>query len=343
MTTGTVTSARVLGQRLPPRAFHQYVPLDRPRWVRRFLDHWRPDLVIWTESEIWPNFLDAIARRGLPAALVNGRMSPRSARRWQRTGKAFRQLMDAFAVRLAQSEPDAARFSALGAPFLYAGNLKFAIDPPPVDEALLARLRRAVGRRPCWLAASTHPGEDEIAIAVHLDLMERFPDVLTVLVPRHPYRADGIAKMAEQAGLCVDRRSQGALPDAQTQIYLADTLGELGLFYHLAPVTFVGGSFDQGGHNPVEAAQAGSAVTYGPDMHNNAAIAHALESGGGSVPIADENGLSDVVGGWLDDPEAARASVARAQAVLAREAETVTVVMEALAPLCGRLGPVAGT
>jgi 3-deoxy-D-manno-octulosonic-acid transferase len=337
VTSGTLTSAAVLQQRLPPRAFHQFIPLDRPAWVRRFLNHWRPDLVLWIESEIWPNFLAEIGRRGIPAALVNGRLSTSSARWWRLAAGSLRNLLAVFSVRLAQSEADALRWQRF-LPFIFVGNLKFAVEPPPVDPAALAALHSAIGARPCWLAANTHPDEEARLLGTHCALRDQHPNLLTIIVPRHPERGGEIKVRAEKAGLEAGLRSSGYLPAAETDIYIADTLGELGTFYALCPIAYIGGSFAQGGHSPVEAALMATAIVFGPDMRNNAAIAALLRECGGAEAIEDTAGLTAIVGAWLGDPDAARAMAAHAKAVAQGEAQVLPRVLAELAPLLHQAG-----
>ncbi len=212
LTTGTVTSARLMAERLPARAFHQFAPVDRPSAVERFLDHWRPDLALWVESELWPNLVAETAKRGAAMALVNARLSERSYRRWRRLGWLIRPMLSAFALTLAQSEADAQRLRALGARDVRClGNLKSAAPPLVVDKAALAELSAALGGRPRWLAASTHPGEEAIAADVHRRLAPRLPGLLTVIAPRHPERGP---ELAEALGATVARRSAGEPPDA---------------------------------------------------------------------------------------------------------------------------------
>jgi 3-deoxy-D-manno-octulosonic-acid transferase len=338
VTTGTLTSARVMESRLPRGAIHQFMPLDRPGWIEPFLDHWKPDLAIWTEAEIWPNFLTALKTRKIPAAMVNARMSVRSAKRWRYLKPFFNRLVSSFTVRLAQSEADAVRLSAFGAAFGYVGNLKLAVEPLPVDDAAVMALWKAIAGRPFWLAASTHAGEEAIALAVHRALAETRPNLLTIIVPRHPDRGPEIARLAEHAGLCADLRSQGALPDQQTAIYIGDTLGELGNFYALSPIAFIGGSFSVGIHNPIEAVQQRAAIVYGPDIRNNGSLVSSLEQAGGAVRVEDARGLAAIVEEWLAEPERARTVARAATAVLAADAKVVGRVMTALEPLFAAAG-----
>lgn len=335
MTTGTVTSAALMERRLPPGAFHQFVPVDLPAAVDRFLDHWRPDAVLWIESEIWPNLLNGIRRRRIPAALVNARLSQRSFGRWRRMPGFIRGLLSTFDLVLAQTEGDGERLRALGAgAVVCAGNLKYSAAPPPADSAALATLGQAVAGRPLWLFASTHPGEDELAADVHRALEGRLPGLLTVIAPRHPHRGPAIARLMGERGLSVASRSAGALPGVGDAVYVADTLGELGLLYRLAPVVCMGGSFIRhGGQNPVEPAQLGCAVLYGPHMWNFAEITAALEAAGGARPLADAAALAPAVESLLCDEGARAPLVAGAARVTGDNRRAVDRVAAALAPL----------
>lgn len=340
LTTGTVTSAELMGRRLPARAIHQYVPVDLPGAVDRFLDHWRPDLVLWIESEIWPNLLAGVRRRGIPAALVNARMSARSFARWRYAPRLVRGLLATFRLVLAQTEGDAERLRGLGAAEVACvGNLKFSAAPPPVDPAQLDALRDACEDRPLWLFASSHPGEDAIAAGVHADLTARLPELLTIVAPRHPHRGPDIAALLQARGLSVARRAEGALPQAGHAVYVADTLGELGLLYRLAPVVCMGGSFiPHGGQNPVEPAQLGCAVVYGPHMWNFAEITHQLEAAGGAVPVADAADLLATVDRLMTDEDARAAVVAGARGVTEHNRRVVDRALDALAPLLAQAG-----
>jgi len=337
MTTGTVTSAKLMAERLPDGVVHQYVPVDRIGYVRRFLDHWRPDLVLWAESEFWPHLVSEPARRGVPLVLVNGRMSPRSYGRWQRYSGIIRRLLDGFTLCLAQTETDAERLRALGAPDTRcAGNLKFASRPLPADADALDELREAIGSRPVWLAASTHAGEEEIAGTVHTDLVPDHPELLTIIVPRHPDRGAEAASALAAAGLTVARRAAGDAIAPETDVYVADTIGELGLFYRLSPIAFIGKSLSaDGGQNPIEAAQLGAAVVTGPKVSNFEEITRRMVAAGGAETVADADALSAAVGRLLADPELCESRAAAAQAFAAGESGVVDAIVEALVPFLG--------
>lgn len=294
ITTGTVSSAQVLASRLPGGAMHQYIPLDVPRYMRRFVDHWRPDLVMLAESELWPNLISEVTERSIPLVLVNARLSERSFQRWQRLPGFISALLGRIDLCLAQTRDDAARLMMLGAPRVQVtGNLKFDVAAPPVDPARLAALTGMIDPRPVWVAASTHAGEEEIALAVHQHLVKRFPNLLTIVAPRHTVRGADIADMAAQHGVQAGLRSRGDEPDARTGFYIADTMGELGLFYRVAGVVFVGKSLAaEGGQNPIEPAKLGSAILHGPHVGNFAEVYRALDAAHGAIEVGDADTLA---------------------------------------------------
>ncbi len=335
VTTGTVTSARLLATRLPPRSFHQFFPLDVPGWGRGFLDHWRPDLVLWMESELWPNMLGELRRRGVPMALVNARMSAGSFANWRRLRGTAAVLLRSFAICIAQSEAQAERLRRLGArEVLCFGNLKYSADPLPADADDLAALRTLLAGRDVLLWASTHAGEERVAGDLHKRLRTDHPALLTVIVPRHPARAAEIAGALGDAGLRVKLRSRGDTIDAADDLYLADTMGELGLFYRNTALAVIGASFGHdGGHNPLEAAQLDCAVLFGPGMANFQAVADELTAAHAAVSCADIDALETTVRRLLAD-ETERAALARAaKAVAEKHRDVVDRVVEHLPPL----------
>jgi 3-deoxy-D-manno-octulosonic-acid transferase len=264
VTSGTVTSAALLSKRLPAGVLHQFVPLDTPGAVARFLAHWRPDAGLFIESDLWPNLILQAHARGVKLALVNARISARSAARWRWARKSVAALLTAFDRVLAQDEEVAERFRALGARHVeVVGSLKADAPPLPVDEAALAQMRQMIGARPVLLAAQTHPGEDETILPAHDALRVRFPDLLTILVPRHTERAADLEMLC--GARAFRRRSTGGQISGQTAIYIADTMGEMGLFYRLARFCFLGGTLvPLGGHNVLEPARLHCAVLAGP-------------------------------------------------------------------------------
>jgi 3-deoxy-D-manno-octulosonic-acid transferase len=341
VTTGTVTSARLLESRLPERAQHQFVPADLSHWIARFLDHWHPDLALWVESELWPNLVLATHARGIPIVLVNARLSARSYRRWRRWPGLIRPILSAFDLCLAQDDLQTERFRSLGARHLaMVGDLKSAAAPLPFDPSELLQLRIGIGPRPVWLAASTHGGEEEIAAHVHRDLMARFTGLLTIIVPRHPVRAEAIGSMLSAQGLRVARRSRGEPVARDTDVYLADTIGELGLFYRLCGIAFIGGSLvARGGHNPFEAARLDCVILHGSDMSNCAGMAAALAAAGASETATDTETLAHAVAGLLADRRLQAERAAVAARVAAAGLGVLDAVLERLAPWLDRLAP----
>ncbi|MBT4905253.1 MAG: 3-deoxy-D-manno-octulosonic acid transferase [Rhodospirillaceae bacterium] len=335
MTTGTVTSARMMGERLPPRAIHQYVPVDRAAWVRRFLEYWRPAAALWVESELWPNLLLESRRAGIPLALVNARMSEHSRASWARAPKIARELLSCFDTILAQDQEIAARLEALGARNVsVTGNLKLAAAPLPATAASLIELQDAIGGRPTWVATSTHRGEEEIVGAVHRGLAGKYPDLLTLLAPRHPQRGDDIEQTLIASGLSVARWSRGETITAETNIYLADGTGLLGQLYRVAPIAFIGGSLiPHGGQNMLEAAQLRCAVLYGPHIDNFRSITSEMQAAGASREVADGDELQQAVGALLASPERADAMAEAAAGAAGRKQEVIDLVMRRLQPV----------
>lgn len=334
VTTGTVASAELLAQRLPGMGIdstvcHRFAPLDVPAWVARFLDHWRPDAAVFVESELWPNLLRACRARAVPAMLVNGRMSEASFRAWRRVPGFARGLLGTFDLVWARGAEDAGRFHALGvARAIDAGDLKFAAPPLPAAAAELDRLRDCLGTHPVWLAASTHPGEETAIAGVHHTLAARFPGLVTIIAPRHPDRAAVIA-----AEIGAERRSLGAMP--APGLWLADTLGEMGLWYRLARVVFVGRSLfpPGGGQNPLEPARLGCAIAAGPHTGNFAEHTALLEAGDAMRRVADSAALAQFVAAMLHDEPAAQAMGERASGLAARHADLPDRVAEAILAL----------
>jgi 3-deoxy-D-manno-octulosonic-acid transferase len=303
VTSGTVTSAELAQQRLPQGAVHQFVPLDAPQFVTRFLDHWQPNLALFVESDLWPNLIVTSAARGIPVVLVNGRLSARSFKRWGQVPGTIRSLLSHLDLCLARTPADAKHFGELGAPrVVTTGDLKLDVPAPPVDAGEWASIRAIIGDRPVVAAASTHPGEELAVIDAHRSLRQSFPGLLTIIAPRHPARGPGIAEMATGAGSTAALRSRGEKPNAGTDIYVADTVGELGLIYRLAPIVFIGGSLaSHGGQNPIEAAKLGAAILHGPNVWNFTDLYAALDRARGAEQIADAGKLAAGIGAWLTD------------------------------------------
>jgi len=334
LTSGTVTSADIVAKRFPADIIHQYVPYDSPRYVARFLDHWRPSLALFIESDLWPNLILSSAARRLPMVLINGRMSQRSFPRWRRMGGAISALLGRFDVCLAQSELDAERFTVLGSRnVVVTGNLKLDVPAPPADPGKLERLISMTRGRPIIVAASTHPGEEEILVEAHRTLAGFFPSLLSVIVPRHPDRGETIARTIAASGLQAGLRSREALPTASTDIYVADAMGELGLFYRLAPIVFMGGSLvEHGGQNPIEAVKLGASVVHGPHVFNFSDVYEALDSAGGAKRADTQEALVKQLGQLLADPAARELSANAAARVVERLGGALDRTLVALEP-----------
>ncbi|HEX2258051.1 MAG TPA: 3-deoxy-D-manno-octulosonic acid transferase [Afifellaceae bacterium] len=334
LTSGTVTSAQVAAERLGAPAIHQYAPLDLPRFVGRFLDHWRPDLAILVESELWPGTILAASGRGIPLVLVNGRMSERSFRRWRRAAWLSRAVLAPLELCLVQTEADAKRFSALGARAVaVAGNLKLDAAPPEADPAALAAVQAVVGTRPVFLAASTHAGEEEAVLRALPALQVAVPGLLTIIAPRHPDRGGEVAALAARQGLSVARRAAGEAVGGGTQVYVADTIGEMGVWYRLATVAFLGGSLIRhGGQNPIEAVKLGTALVHGPHVENFAEIYAALDEAGAVAAVADAEGLAAAAGRLLTEAGERERMTLAAAACVARFAGALDRTWERLGP-----------
>jgi 3-deoxy-D-manno-octulosonic-acid transferase len=327
VTSGTVTSGGLAEQRLPRGVIHQFVPLDLPRFMRRFLDHWRPNLALFVESDLWPNMILETSARGVPMIVINGRLSDNSFRRWRHMPAMIVNLLGRFELCLTRNAVDAERFRELGASqVVTTGNLKFDVPVLPADAGKLADLQVAIGARPIFAASSTHAGEERIVIEAHRRLRGKYPGLLTLIAPRHPERGPGVVELASAAGLKAALRSRGEQPEAAIDIYVADTMGELGLIYRLAPIVFIGGSLIRhGGQNPIEAAKLGAAILHGPHVRNFAEIYAALDAAHGAEKVNGVDRLTAALDGWLANAtvrahtaEAARTTVEALSGALER-------------------------
>ncbi|MGB3245029.1 MAG: 3-deoxy-D-manno-octulosonic acid transferase [Sulfitobacter sp.] len=323
ITTGTATSAEIISKRLPPRTTHQFAPLDAPAPLRRFLGHWRPDAAVFVESELWPQMLRRTRDTGARMALVNARLSERSLARWRKRPAAARYLMGVFDLILTQNDAMAHALTELKVAenrIVQGVNLKSMSAPLPVDRDALAAAQTALGERPVWVASSTHAGEEESVLQAHRTLLERWPDLCLILAPRHPERGDAVRDLIVDAGLSYTRRTQGDAPGHQ--VYLADTLGELGLWYALSDIVFLGGSMRPiGGHNPFEVAQAGALALSGNHVTNFAETFSEMEAAGAAQLVADASDLAAKVTALLEDDTRRAKSCAAARAFTAARAD----------------------
>jgi 3-deoxy-D-manno-octulosonic-acid transferase len=339
-TSGTLTSAGILADRLPKQAFHQFVPVDHPTAIARFINHWKPDLVLWVESELWPNALEAVRTAGIPAALVNARLSEKSFQQWRRARGLSSRILSTFQVTLAQTQETAARLAELGSHEVrVTGNLKASAGALPAAPDVLAQIRDMIGNRPVFAAASTHDGEEELLARAYLTLKTSRPDLLLIIAPRHPERGSQIAEKLRGLGLAVSRRGSKVRIVPETNVYLMDTIGELGLLYRSAPFVFVGGSLVQhGGQNPLEAARLGIPVLHGPHIFNFKGEYDEMDAAGAALCVPDCAALGNAVDQWLTAPADAGLAGQRANEVAGRGAGALDAVKMAIGPLLTKAG-----
>jgi len=338
VTSGSLGSARVLAARLASGVLHQFFPLDVYRYALRFLDHWRPEIVLIAESEIWPNVFRAIKKRNIPLISVNARLSPQSFARWSKAPSAAAEAFGMIDICLAQTKQDAERFTSLGTRNVSViGNLRFDAKPPPAEPEALAELAIRIGARPVWAAVSTHQGEEEIVVEAHLACRAHIPALLTIIAPRHPQRGDAIAEMLARKAVRAARRSQREPLTQETEIYLADTLGETGLIYRLAMLAFLGRSLAaKGGQSPIEAAKLNCAILHGPHVGNFREVYGALDAGKGAFVVADSAALSAALVRLLSDAQALRSAARNVAHIAEAQSGGTQRVMRAIEPYLSR-------
>ena len=290
ITSTARSSADVLGQNLPTNTVHQFLPLDGPTYMAKFLDHWQPCLSIWSEQDIWPGAIHDCAARDIPLAYVNGRMDNKSTAKRARLAGLYKKVFGLFDLITVQDEQTAENLSSLGGRDVrVTGSLKPAAEPLSVDVGMLATLQVALEGRKIWVAASTHCEDEAVLIDAQRELVKRDPSWLLILAPRAPARGDEIEGALVQAGLTCTRRSKGGQPDPSHSVWIVDSFGELGLWYRLAAAAFVGGSYGSlGGHNPWEAICLNLLVCHGPNVANFAKDYEVLDYSGASQPLPDD-------------------------------------------------------
>ncbi len=332
VTSGTVTSADLMQKRLPERAFHQFIPIDTPLACKRFVKHWNADAVLWFESDFWPNMLTAIKNNKNPLILLNGRISDKSFNRWQKHPYIIKAIQSLFTLSFGQTKEDARRLKVLGAQnVISTGNLKFAAVNPPFDAEELKKIHQTIGNRPCWTMASTHEDEESQGAEIHLGLKEKYPFLLSVFVPRHPNRAEALINQFEKKGLKVARRSKNEEITDETDIYMADTIGEMGLLYQLTPFVFVGGSLIPfGGQNMLEPMRLGQYVVIGPHAFNFKEIVATAKEKQALVEITDKEGLKQQLDLFLSNPNAFQLTRQNAQQLATSEMSVLDRVWEIL-------------
>lgn len=331
VTTGTTTSAEVMAKRLPERAFHQYLPIDNPVFSARFVRHWQPNIALWFESEFWPAILSTIKRKNIPLILINGRISNKSFKRWQQFDFIIKEILDCFTACLGQSEEDAYRLRCLGAKdAMCLGNLKYAGLPIPVDEEKKAEILAQINGRQLWLVSSTHDDE-EFKIGRFLkDLGKKHEGLLTIIAPRHPNRGKEIQdKLRDEYKLSTALRSAGEPVTAETEVYIADTIGEMGIWYEISPVVFVGGSLvPHGGQNFMEPSRCRDAVIVGPHMHNFTDAMARAKRADGIIQVNDVIDLIDMVDQLLNSKELLEAKRSLAYNWATGEAKVLDGIVE---------------
>ena len=335
VTSGTVTSATLMAKKLPQGAFHQYVPLDHPEWVEKFMNHWKPDLVFWMESELWPNMLQAIKEKNIPAFLMNARLSDSSFNKWRLFKQSALTLLSTFDRIFAQTMESTERFKALGAEqTIFSDNIKYSAAPLTYNEDDLNAFKNAIQTRPTWVYASTHNGEEQLALQAHQNLKRNIPDLLTIIVPRHPERRDEIKPQLSSLNTLF-RGEEKTLPTAETDIYVADTLGELGLFYTSSDIAMIGRSFSRdggGGHNPIEAAQLNCATLTGPNVQFQMALFGEMIRSGAAIQIETPKELIITLSDLLANEEKRKKIMAAGQEFSTRKNNIINIVMEAIEP-----------
>lgn len=306
VTTGTTTSAEVMAKRLPERAFHQYLPIDNPVFAARFIRHWQPTIALWFESEFWPGMLSTIKRRNIPLILINGRISNKSFKRWQQFDFVIKEILDCFTACLGQSEEDAYRLRALGAKdAMCLGNLKYAGLPIPVDEEKKKEIQDEIGERPVWLVSSTHSDEESKIGRYLKELSAKHEGLLTIIAPRHPTRGVEIRDiLQDKYHLKTALRSANEKIQPETEVYIADTIGEMGIWYELCPIVFIGGSLiPHGGQNFMEPSRCRDAVIVGPHMHNFTDAMNRAKRADGIIQVDETVDLIDMVDQLLSNKE----------------------------------------
>lgn len=338
VTTGTTTSARVLAERLPDRVIHQFAPWDRRAWIGRFLSLWQPNVAIRMESELWPNTLFALRDREIPIVIVNARLSESSVKGWQRFSVVAHKIMDSLTLVLAQTDEHATRYQTLGAKSVrVTGNIKLAAPALPVSLSDANDLSTMIDKRPVWLAASTHPGEEEIAFATHKELVNKSPGLLSIIAPRHPNRGEGIAELGKASGLETAIRSHGQTIESSTDVYIVDTLGELGTIFSVCPIVFVGKSLaSTGGQNPVEPSHFNCAILFGPNMENFQDIADKMIAHKMALQVCDQNDLSRTITALLEDEHARETLATAAKGIFAGGENSLSLTTDAILDLMAK-------
>ncbi|MCR5506996.1 MAG: 3-deoxy-D-manno-octulosonic acid transferase [bacterium] len=336
VTTTTVTAADGMAKKLSGKnAVHQFLPIDRRAYVDRFFDYWKPSVGFFVDSDFWPNLILSAKDHKIPLILLNGRVSDKSFAKWKNNLPFIKPLASAFEFTFGKSEDDCKKLSTMGFKKpVCVGNLKYAVPPLSYDKEELKNLSSQIGSRHLFVVSSTHPGEEELCISAFMNIKKRFPDVLMVIAPRHPARGEEIKSLIEANGLKAVLRSSGDKITKNVDIYIANTMGELGLFYNLSEIAFVGGSLIKwGGHNPMEPARLHNTVLSGKYVHNFQETYDLLKSEKAVVMVNDEKDFASKVKAFFENPDVAKDYMSRAFYVAEREAAVLSRVMEKLEPV----------
>ncbi len=337
LTTGTLTSANLMDKRLPERAFHQFCPLDNPKYIKKFTNHWKPDTALWMESELWPNMLQELKKQNIPAILVNAHISTKTFKHWKYFPSFSKKILGTFDKILCQSNDDKKLFDSLGAKkTIVTGNIKYSATPLACNQEDLTSIRDATTKRNICLYASTHEGEEELACKTHKSLKKRIPNILTIIVPRHPERRENITQSCSSHPLKISFRGKNKnLPNPEDDIYIADTLGELGLFYTLSPIAYIGRSLSNdggGGHNPIEAAQLNCAVIHGSNVQNLKDIYNQMHKSNAALTVHNETELEDILYDLLHNADYCKTMQHAASAFAKEKSNVINDVMKEIVP-----------
>jgi len=330
LTTCTTTSAEIAANQDLTSMIHQYAPCDFTFCINKFLNHWQPSIGIFIESEIWPNRINLASNR-FKISLLNARMSDRSFARWKFCKGLISFCLSKFSLILAQSKEDRLRFEQLGAKnAIYAGNIKYSITPPKVNSKNLDTIKDEIGNRCVLLAASTHEGDEEFILNCYENLKKDNPELLLIIAPRHPIRAEQISNLIENKGFVCSRRTKKDPITPKTDVYLADTIGELGLFYSLANVSFIGGSLKNGGHNILEASFFKTFIIFGPDMSNFKEIATEYLQNNAAVSFKDETEATNIIKSALNNSKLLDSQNKAASSILEQKSQILNTYIQHL-------------
>jgi 3-deoxy-D-manno-octulosonic-acid transferase len=344
MTTMTVTAAHLIASRTDmDRVIHQFIPYDNPAWIEHFHGRWQPDMAIWVESELWPNHLAELKKREIPAVLLNARLSDKSLKKWMKAKLFFQSMMKVFDIVLAQTKRDENHLKSLGLENIQTkGNLKDYAPALPHDAHALTDIENGIGGRPVVLYASTHAPEEDIAFGIHHNLKKIIPDLLTIIVPRHPKRGEELANDMNRDDINIARRSLKMSIRRDTDIYIADTLGELGLFYAACPIVFVGNSLGTkpgGGHNLLEPAWFQCAILSGNDLHNFSILADEMPKANACKIVSDRHELENCIRDLLNNSDTVHQMADNAYDYVSQKQEIgMKDILAAIEPTCKKAG-----